>query len=193
MTPVWPPCGPHPGQVRGQSSSPPKVPHVFCPSTHPSGNPSSDLRCFNFAVLQLQLSGTLQHVLFVIWLLSPVQCLWGCLGCGRDGGLPFPLTCVTHHILQTYPVQHREAPGLFPVWGYYKHSCCEHICTSPWWTCTLISRGCIFRNETAGHSTNRGLTLVTTAKQFSEVLAPIYTATSFPWFLNKTFYTFNCR
>ena len=98
------------------------------------------------------LKHTIQHVLFVH--LTPfisavslrLSGLWH-----RAGGLPFPLTCVTHHhILQTYPVQHREAPSLFPVWGYYEHSCCEHICTGPWWTCTLISRACIFRNETAG-------------------------------------------
>ena len=141
-----------PTQARSEDS-PASHPRSLMSSAHqhtPSGNPSSDLGCFNFAVLELQLSGTIQHVLFVhlTSFTSAVSVrlsgLWH-----RDGSLPFPLTCETHHILQTYPVQHREAPSLFPVWGYYEHSCCEHICTSPWWTCTLISRACIFRNETA--------------------------------------------
>ena len=36
---LWPPCDPHTGQVRGQSSSPPEVPHVSSPSTHPQWKP----------------------------------------------------------------------------------------------------------------------------------------------------------
>ena len=171
-----------PTQARSEDSPAPHLRSLMSPPHQhtPSGNLSSDLGCFNFAALELQLGGTTPQVLLFIWLLPSVQCL-SRLRHGA-GGLSFPWCVEKNYTIYCRPIQPTtERHTACFQFGAIKNIAAVNIFVQVPGGHVHSFIGVVFSGmKLPGHSTHRSLALVTITKQFSKVLAPIYIASSFP-------------